>query len=128
MSLLHRISQANTFASIQTSLGNDVFLLEGLRGVERTSRLFHFELDLLSVHPPVKFGEIVGNGVTIRIDQLGTQAPRYLHGYISQISQLRAKHGFACYKAEMVPWLWFLTRTTDSGVQGARSQGHQAGG
>lgn len=108
-----RHSQINSFAAIQTDLGPDVFLLEGLQGVERMSRLFHFELDLLSEHPPIDFGKVVGHAVSIRIDIPALTSPRYLHGHISQISQLRGKDGFSHYRAELVPWLWFLTRTTD---------------
>jgi type VI secretion system secreted protein VgrG len=113
MSMIFRHTQANSFAAISTELGTDFFLLEGLRGVERMSRLFHFDLELLSERAPVDFKKIVGKPVSIRIDLPLEPKPRYLHGHISRISQLRDRDGFLRYRAELVPWLWFLTRTTD---------------
>ncbi len=106
-------TQANTFVSVSTPLGSDVLLLETLSGVESISRPFHFELGLLSEDPEIDFTKIVGQPITITLDLHGANEPRYLHGHLRSFTQLRNRDGFAHYRAELVPWLWFLTQTTD---------------
>ncbi len=106
-------TQANTFVSVSTPLGSDVLLLETLSGVESVSRPFHFELGLLSEDPEIDFTKIVGQPITITLDLHGANEPRYLHGHLRSFTQLRNRDGFAHYRAELVPWLWFLTQTTD---------------
>ncbi len=98
--------------TLTTPLGKDKLLLKGFRGSEGISRLFRFELDLLSEDPSIDFTQIIGKNVTIAVTQAdGT--PRYLSGVISRFGQGGADETFTSYHAEMVPWLWFLTRTAD---------------
>ncbi len=100
---------SNSLFSITTPLGQDKVLLRGFRGSEGMSRLFRFELDLLSEDQGITFTDIVGKNVTISVQQAdGT--PRYFNGVISRFGQGAAEGVFATYHAEMVPWLWFLTR------------------
>jgi type VI secretion system secreted protein VgrG len=76
------------------------------------SRLFRFELDLLSEDPKIKYTDIIGKSVTISLMQAdGT--PRYFNGVISRFGQGVSDDLMTSYHAEMVPWLWFLTRTAD---------------
>jgi type VI secretion system secreted protein VgrG len=54
----------------------------------------------------------VGKNVTLRIyDKDGGQ--RYWNGFISRFSQGAQDRRLTAYRAQMVPWLWFLTRTAD---------------
>lgn len=106
-------TQVNSFVSLSTPLGPEVLLLESLSGVEGVSRLFRFELELLSEDFEVAFNKLIGQPVAVRIDVPAMAEPRYLHGHISRFEQLRNKNGLARYRAELVPWLWFLTQTTD---------------
>ena len=84
----------------------------GLRGQEGMSRLFHFHLDLLSEDPTIAFNQIVGQQVTLRI-LLADGSPRYINGCVSRFAQTGHDMRFTYYRAEVVPWLWFLTRTAD---------------
>ena len=98
--------------SITTPLGANKFLLKSFRGSEGISRLFHFDLDLLSEDNAISFADIIGQSVTITVKQVdGT--PRYFNGYISRFGQGSSDQTFTSYHAEMVPWLWFLTRAAD---------------
>jgi type VI secretion system secreted protein VgrG len=98
--------------TLTTPLGKDKLLLKAFRGSEGMSRLFRFELDLLSEDPGIKYTDIIGKSVTISLKQAdGT--PRYFNGVISRFGQGGADVRFTTYRAEMVPWLWFLTRTAD---------------
>ncbi len=105
-------TQTNRRIAISTSLGDDVLLLRGFHGSEAISKLYAFELDLRSEDHSVDFDAIVGQKAAIYVlDAAGEE--RYWHGYISRFSQGSAENNLATYRAQLVPWLWFLTRTTD---------------
>jgi type VI secretion system secreted protein VgrG len=106
-------TQATRHIAIETPLGEDVLLLQGFFGHEELSRLFEFDLDLLSENYEINFDDIIGQNVTIRMDLLegGT---RYWNGFINRFTQgVSTSVQFAQYRAKMVPWLWFLTQTSD---------------
>ena len=60
-------TQTNRRIAITTPLGKDVLMLRGFTGTEAISRLFQFDLDLLSENDSVKFQDVVGKNVTLRI-------------------------------------------------------------
>ncbi|MGE5570090.1 MAG: type VI secretion system Vgr family protein [Rhodospirillales bacterium] len=105
--------ESGRFLNLQTPLGENKFLLRAFRGHEGLSQLFHFHLDLLSEDPAVNFDELVGQNVSFAVRLAETSQERYFNGYISRFSQLPGEERFTRYEAEVVPWLWFLTRTTD---------------
>jgi type VI secretion system secreted protein VgrG len=112
MGELMAIEQAHRRIAISTPLGKDVLLLRGFTGSEAISQLFHFDLDLLSENDSIKFQDVVGKNVTLRIyDADGGE--RYWNGFISRFSQGAQDRRLTAYRAQMVPWLWFLTRTAD---------------
>jgi type VI secretion system secreted protein VgrG len=98
--------------SIDTPLGTDKLLLQGFKGTEGISRLFHFDLNLLSEDSSIDYTDIIGETVTITLNQAGG-TPRYISGVISRFGQGGSGETFTSYYAEMVPWLWFLTRNAD---------------
>jgi type VI secretion system secreted protein VgrG len=99
--------------AITTPLGDDVLLLRGFSAHEEISRLFEFDLDLLSENKEIDFNDIIGQNVTIRME-LPEGGQRFWNGFINRFVQ-DASPGlqFAQYRATMVPWLWFLTLTSD---------------
>ena len=105
-------TQTNRRIAITTPLGKDVLLLRGFSGSEAISQLFQFDLELLSENDSIKFQDVVGKNVTLRIfDADG--AERHWNGFISRFSQGSQNRRLFLYRAQMVPWLWFLTRTAD---------------
>jgi type VI secretion system secreted protein VgrG len=107
-------TQENRPIAIDTPLGEDVLLLRGFTGYEGISRLFSFHLDLLAETSAISFNKIVGQRVTIRISPVDDDKPkRYINGFISRFVQSGSDRWFTHYHAEVVPWLWFLTRTAD---------------
>ncbi len=114
-------TQENRLIAIDTPLGKDVLLLTGFRGTEGLSRLFGFELSLLSENHKIKFEDIIGKNVTVSI-VLSDGDKRYFNGIISRFSQGRGggeaggDPRFSHYRAKMVPWLCLLTRTADSRI------------
>jgi len=104
-------TQAGRIIRIDTPLGEDVLLLQGFTGQEGISRLFSFDLDLLSeVNPAIAPADILGQRVTITIKLPGGKE-RYLNGFIAAFEQTGRDPRFTYYRARMVPWLWFLGRT-----------------
>jgi type VI secretion system secreted protein VgrG len=114
-------TQDNKLIAITTPLGKDVLLLAGFRGAEGLSRLFSFNLDMLSENHSISFDSIIGKNVTVSV-VLADGSNRFFNGIIASFSQGRggdAEGGdprFSHYRAAMVPWLWLLTRTADSRI------------
>src|SRR5262249_9689157 len=57
--------------------------------------------------------DIVGKSVTWKV-QFKNGPPRFFNGFVSRFaaSSLSARK-LRTYRAEVIPWLWFLTRTSD---------------
>ncbi len=106
------ITQENRELEIATPLGKDVLLITSMSGTEQLGRPFRFELEFASEDHQIISTDIVGQNVTIRLDLSGDET-RYFNGFISSFTQMLPKGGLASYRATMVPWLWFLTRTAD---------------
>jgi len=83
-----------------------------MSGTEQLGRLFRFDLELASELHQIAAEDIVGKNVTIRLNLSGDE-PRYFNGFVSRFTQTLPVGGLARYRATMVPWLWFLTRTAD---------------
>ena len=107
-------SQDHRLMAVETPLGKDVLLLQELTGYEAISHLFSYELDLLAYdNASIAFKDIVGKKVSIAL-QLPDGKPRYISGYVSRFTQGETDDRFFThYHAQVVPWLWFLTRQAD---------------
>ena len=114
-------TQENRLIAIDTPLGKDELLLASFKGIEGISRLFRFELKLLSENQNIVFEDIVGKNVTILIT-LADGSQRPINGLISRFAQERGYEdagpdsNLSYYSATMVPWLWLLTRTANSRI------------
>lgn len=106
-------TQATRPIAIDTPLGDDVLLLQRFSAHEEVSSLFKFDLDLLSEDAEINFDDIIGQNVTISMELPGG-GKRYWNGFINRFEQgVSTSRKFAQYQATMVPWLWFLTLTSD---------------
>ena len=94
-------TQAERLIAVDTPLGTDRLLLRSFTGTESISRLFRFELDLLSEDFEIDFDKIMGQRITVRVKL--ADGERYLNGYVSRFSQLPGEERLARYQAEMVP-------------------------
>lgn len=106
------ISQTDRFLSITSPLGPDALILTSFRGHEQISRPFHFQLDLASENMSIQPADLIGLDVTW-IVQSDSDAPRYFHGRVARLAiggaSARELRG---YRAEVVPWLWFLSQAS----------------
>jgi type VI secretion system secreted protein VgrG len=105
-------TQTNRRIAINTSLGEDVLLLTSISGTENISRPFHFQLEMVSEREDIPLETLIVQNATVRISLAGGDQ-RYFNGYLCNLSQGGRDHDFVYYRAEMVPWLWFLTQTSD---------------
>jgi len=106
------ITQKHRELAIGTPLGEDVLLLVAISGTEQLGRPFDFRLELVSEDHQIRFEDIIGQNVTVRLE-LSKNTTRYFNGYVSNFTQTPGRGRYAEYKATVVPWLWFLTRTSD---------------
>lgn len=105
-------TQKNRPIRIATPLGEDVLLFYRMNGSERLGELFEYELDLLSENHGIKPDKLLGENVTIGI-VLEDGSWRYFNGYVTRFGHYGTLDVFACYRATVRPWLWFLTRSAN---------------
>ncbi len=106
------ISQASRLFQITTPLGPDKLLVSRFEGKDEISGLFRYTVDLVSEEGAISSTDIVGKRITVKL-LLPDGSFRYFDGFVSCFSQMPSHGRLHVYRAEMVPWLWFLTRTTD---------------
>ena len=91
------------------------FFLQEIQGEERISGPFHYRLRLRTSDNSIDFSEIIGEGVTVTIE-LHSGGKRYINGMVSSFTQAENDGNFTTYYAEIQPWLWQLTLTSDSKI------------
>lgn len=99
-------------AAIDTVLGPNKLLLKSMSGREELGRLFDYHLVLLDPDKDVDPDKLVGTNVTVRL-QTENAKTRYYNGYIASLAFLGYEENAGVYHAQMVPWLWLLSRSSD---------------
>jgi type VI secretion system secreted protein VgrG len=106
-------TQDGCIISLKTPLGKDALLLTSFSGHEAISRLYQFELGtIVPVGSTIDFSKIVGQKVTISLLQADGK-PRFFNGFVSSFAATGGDHRFTHYRAQVVPWMWLLTREAD---------------
>lgn len=100
------------FAIKVQGLGDDDLLLDTFTGHECVSTPFRYVVKLAAAKTFDLKG-LLAKSAVLSIGLEGS-AERYIHGHISRIKLLeQGEDGLFAYEAELVPWLWFLTRYSD---------------
>lgn len=107
-----KYSQDGRPIRVSTPLGKDVLLLAGFTGTETISRPFSFQLDLLSENASIDPASILRKHASITVD-LRSGDERIIDGIVNRFVQLGAHGDLTHYRAEFVPWLWFLSLSRD---------------
>ncbi|RTQ32591.1 type VI secretion system tip protein VgrG [Variovorax gossypii] len=100
-----------------TPLGDDQLLFRSMRGSEGLSQLFEFDVELLSTDASIGAKSLLGKPLALEIRTAG--APRFLHGHVARFTVAGREGGrtrHTVYRAVVRPWLWYLTRTSNSRV------------
>jgi type VI secretion system secreted protein VgrG len=69
-------------------------------------------LDMLSEKESIAAKDIVGKNVTFSVE-FPDGSPRHFNGVVNRFAYCGKGDRLNMYRAEVVPWLWFLTRTAD---------------
>ena len=108
-------SQATRTISVNTVLGPETLLLASMTATERLSAPFEYELALLSEKIDIRADDLLGTPATVAL-LLPSGERRFFNGYINRFSHVGFDGTYALYRANLVPWLWFLSRTADCRV------------
>src|SRR5207302_289427 len=85
----------------------------GFVGDEGVSTLFSYTLDLLSEDASIDAKKLLRSAAVITL-QLADGSKRVIHGLIRRFVQLgRSEDHLTGYRAEVVPWLWFLSLSSE---------------
>ncbi len=93
----------------------NLLLMREMTVHESVSGMFVIKLSCLSETSDIKFADMIGGVVSLSmtLPQGSDSGDRYFHGVVSRFSQGPPVGRFVSYHAEVVPWLWFLTRGSD---------------
>ncbi|WP_236184455.1 type VI secretion system tip protein TssI/VgrG [Pseudomonas juntendi] len=84
-------------------------------GREAISELFSFQAHLISQDARIELKKLIGKKVTLGI-ALANGTTRYISAHVSDFVHTGADGGIANYTAELVPWIWILSRRRDSRI------------
>ena len=111
---MNQLSQEHRLISISSPLNKDELLLTSFQGGEYISRLFEFQLEVLSSNVELDPKKLVGEKVTVTLQN---EVSRTFSGYVSRFTfgEIKA-NDLRQYKLTIVPWLWFLTKTNNQRI------------
>lgn len=114
-SLMADYSQEGRPFRVVSSLGNDELMLQSFTGHEAVSEPFEFDVELLSQNARVDGKALLKQPLRLELDG-PDGATRIVHGLVRRFIQLGRHEELVSYRAEVVPWLWFLTLGSDCRV------------
>lgn len=120
-------TQEHRYATMDSPLGPDVLLINALIVDEHVNRLPEIHIDALSHQNNIEPQQIVGQRVSIMLDpnsrNYGLERivavsrdidnRRYFDGYVASFGRVGGSGNVTRYEISVVPWFWFLTRSTD---------------
>ncbi len=105
--------QSTRSATLSSPLGGDQLALKSLTTTEQVGRLFQFEIEAVSERGDIRAKELLGQPVCVAMECPRSGAKRYFHGMVCRFSQAPRERRYFHYHLTVVPWLWFLTRSSD---------------
>jgi type VI secretion system secreted protein VgrG len=94
--------------------GEKLFISE-IVGEEQISELFQYRLEIQSSNNKIDFAKIIGNNMAVSIAQANGKI-KYINGVVTRFQQGNNDGNYSTYFAEIRPWLWQLSLTTDSRI------------
>lgn len=110
--------QTQRMLAIKTELGDDVAVLTSLEGFDALSKPFLFKIQFATDADPARVKKLLGTKTTLWMGRPGESVMglerRPVSGHFSRLRRgMTTTGGVTEWYAEVVPALWFLTRTTD---------------
>jgi type VI secretion system secreted protein VgrG len=106
-------TQASRTVQIKTPLPADTLLLTHFSAHEQVSRLFEYDLQLVSETGDLNADKLLGKPLTVRFQLPAEAGDRFFSGIVTEFSQTGYEERHHQYQATVRPWFWFLTRTSD---------------
>nr|WP_314577901.1 type VI secretion system tip protein TssI/VgrG [uncultured Pseudomonas sp.] len=106
------VTQLNREIAVTSVLGADVLLFRRMSASEGLSTLSEYRLDLYSERADLKMDDLLATQMTVSVE-LPKGGQRYFSGMVTRFVYTGRQGRFATYHAELRPWLWFLTRSSD---------------
>lgn len=110
-----RFSQVDRPVRVDTALGPDGLLIVGFTGTESVSKPFAFRLELFSEDRALVPDDLLMTPMVVRVARFDG-SERIIHGLVRSFAQLGRHEELTSYRAELVPWFWFLTLSQDCRV------------
>jgi len=105
-------TERQIYLQIKTPLPDDTFEVLSFSGEEQMSTLFRYRVVLGSHDIDVDFSALLGQDVTLTMThEDGTVHAR--HAIVVRFSQSIDESSGIIYVAELSPWLWLLTKSSD---------------
>jgi type VI secretion system secreted protein VgrG len=105
-------AQTGRAIMVETVLGPDALLLESFEGEEEIAEGFCYTLGMLGKDSNISPSKLIRTAATVRMT-LSDGSLRVINGMISKFTQQEQAEGLTVYEAELRPWFWFLSLTTD---------------
>ncbi|MPV59112.1 type VI secretion protein ImpA [Burkholderia sp. HI2761] len=107
--------QQDRLLKLDTPLGTNVLLPHRVAGWSRIGRQYDFTLDVLSTRNDLKLKKLIGQPITLWIQQANkSYLPR--HGYVYSIRRLGAEGGLTSYQIGFASWMNFLKFRRDQRI------------
>lgn len=114
--IMSGLSQEHRELKMKASpLGESLFI-ESISGNEALGRPFDYSVIAVAEMDGFSFDDLVGSGITVTVElkTQGAAGQRFFHGYVATLSHLGYDAvGHSKYGIGLVPWLWFLTQSTN---------------
>ncbi len=111
------ITQHDRLYRLDTPLGTDKLIVRTFSGFEGVSQLYRYELELVSEHPDLPVHRLIGQFVKLAVRMSDGKSFRHLGGFVCESSVLPPENRLFAYRIVLVPWIWYLTRTSDCRVE-----------
>ncbi len=116
-----KFDQSNRLIKISGPFGETEVCAISFSADETISRLPSFSLDFLALNLKLTGKDIIGKNITVEIQRFDddgkTIGSRFFNGYVSRLigGELTTEQTmiYRGYHVEIVPWLWFLTQSSN---------------
>ncbi len=109
------LSQDARAGKLTTPFGDDVLALSHINAVEALSELFEFSIEAVSEQANLDFNSALGLAATVTF-KASDGLERYFNGIMTEARWAGVRQDLHAYQIVLRPWLWLLTRTSDSRI------------
>lgn len=108
------VTQDGHLLAIETALGPDALLLTSVDGTDTISRGFTYRIEFLTMASDDQLRGLLGNPLTLWVANHAGGVRRPLNGHLRHLVRgERDNRAWRNFSAEVVPWMWFLSRSVD---------------